>query len=287
MSRSASPAEQEPADTQQKLDALRAWFQDVGSALVCYSGGIDSAFVLAVGNAELGSRAIGMTAVSPSLAPSEKDDAARIAMGIGAEHRFVESKEIEREGYVANAPDRCFHCKTELYEIAEARREQWGLAVIVNGTNRDDLGDYRPGLEAASRAGVRSPLLEVGMTKAHVRAAAKRIGLDVWDKPAAACLSSRIPYGSAVTPERLTQIGGFEQALRDLGLRQVRVRWHEKIARIEVALEELPRLLEPGLRDTIVEAGKHHGFTYVTLDLAGYRQGSHNEVLDGKRLRLI
>jgi uncharacterized protein len=255
--------------------------------LVCYSGGIDSAFVLAVAHQELGARAIGMTAVSPSLSDGEKADAARIAQKLGAEHRFVESHELERPGYVQNGPDRCFHCKSELYEIAEAKRREWRLAVVVNGTNRDDLGDYRPGLEAAKNAGARSPLVEAGMTKSDVRAAALAIGMDVWDKPAAACLSSRIPYGTSVTTERLAQIGGLEADLKALGFRQLRVRWHDQIARIEVALSELELMLAPGVRDAAVLAGKKHGFQYITLDLAGYRMGSHNEVLVGRALRIV
>lgn len=273
--------------TAQKLERLRARMRDLGSVLVCYSGGLDSAFVLAVAHAELGARAVGMTAVSPSLPPSEKLDAERIAKQLGAEHRFVDSNEIARPGYVANEPDRCFHCKTELYEIAEQKRAEWGLAHVLNGTNLDDLGDYRPGLEAAKNAAVKSPLVEVEMTKSQVREAAQLIGMDVWDKPASACLSSRIPYGTSVTAERLRQIGGLEAALKALGFRQLRVRWHDKIARIEIDLAELEGLFEPGVREEIVRLGKAHGFSYVTVDLAGYRQGSHNEVLLGRSLRLV
>ncbi|MCB9580766.1 MAG: ATP-dependent sacrificial sulfur transferase LarE [Polyangiaceae bacterium] len=273
--------------TAQKLQRLRALLREMDSVLVCYSGGIDSAFVLAVATEELGERAVGMTAVSPSLSPSEKDDAQRIAEGLGAVHRLVSTNEIEREGYVANAPDRCFHCKTELYDVAAAKQQEWGLAVVVNGTNTDDLGDYRPGLEAAKNASVRSPLVEAGMSKADVRAAARSIGMDVWDKPAAACLSSRIPYGTSVTRERLTQIAGFEAELKALGFRQLRVRWHDKIARIEIDLAELERMFAPGVREALVAAGKKHGFAYVTVDLAGYRTGSHNEVLVGRSLRLV
>jgi uncharacterized protein len=274
-------------EPREQLQVLRARLRELGSVLVCYSGGIDSAFVLAVATEELGPRAIGMTAVSASLAPSEKEDAARIARALGAEHRFVTSNELDRDGYVQNGPDRCFHCKTELYAIAREKAQEWQLAAIVNGTNRDDLGDYRPGLEAAAAAGVVSPLVDAGMTKADVRAAAQSIGMDVWDKPAAACLSSRIPYGTSVTRERLAQIGGYEADLKALGFRQLRVRWHDTIARIEVDLAELPRLLEPGVRESIVEAGKRHGFRYVTLDLSGYRTGSHNEVLVGKSLKIL
>ncbi|HWA76533.1 MAG TPA: ATP-dependent sacrificial sulfur transferase LarE [Polyangiaceae bacterium] len=275
------------ASTQEQLERLRGALRALDSVLVCYSGGTDSALVLAVATSELGARAVGLTAVSPSLAPEEKVDAARIAQTLKADHRFVESNELARPGYAANGPDRCFHCKTELYTIAREKAAEWGLASIVNGTNLDDLGDYRPGLDAAREAGVKSPLIDAGLDKAAVRAVAQLIGLPVWDKPAAACLSSRIPYGSSVTPERLGQIGGFEAELHALGFRQVRVRWHETVARIEVALEELPRLLEPGVREAALAAGKRHGFSYITLDLAGYRQGSHNEVLSGRSLRIL
>jgi len=274
-------------DPSEKLARLSALIREMGSVLVCYSGGIDSALVLAVAARELGGRAIGMTAVSPSLPHSEREDAARIAKELGAEHRLVESNEMARPGYTQNGPDRCFHCKSELYDIARERQKAWGLEAIANGTNTDDLGDYRPGLEAAREAGVKSPLVDAGFDKADVRAVARLLGLPEWDKPAAACLSSRIPYGSRVTEERLAQIGGFEAELKLLGLRQVRVRWHESIARIELPLNELSRVLENGVREAVLQAGKRHGFAYVTLDLAGYRQGSHNEVLRGRSLRVV
>jgi uncharacterized protein len=268
-----------------KLEALRRRLKELGSVLVCYSGGVDSAFVLAV--AKDVTRAVGMTAVSPSLAPDEREAALELARRIGAEHQLVESHEIDDPSYLANNPDRCFHCKSELYRIASDKRGEWGLDAIVNGTNRDDLGDYRPGLEAARNAGVVSPLCELGFDKSDVREAARLIGLEVWDKPAAACLSSRIPYGTSVTRERLAQIGGFESALKALGFRQVRVRYHGEVARIELDIAELPRAAEPAVRESIVAAGKQHGFAYVTLDLGGYRTGSHNEVLLGRSLRVV
>jgi len=274
-------------DIAAKLSALRARLADLGSVLVCYSGGVDSAFLLAAAHAELGPRAVGMTAVSPSLAPAEHEDAVALAKSIGADHRLVESSEIEDPDYVKNAPDRCFHCKSELYRIASVKRAEWGLGAIVNGTNMDDLGDYRPGLEAAKNAGVVSPFVELGFTKADVRAGAQAFGLRVWDKPAAACLSSRIPYGTSVTRERLTQIGGFEAALRGLGFRQVRVRYHDELARIELDPSDLLRAADPAVRSEIVAEGKRSGFKYVTLDLAGYRTGSHNEVLAGRSLRVV
>jgi uncharacterized protein len=277
--------------TDPQLDKLRAVLADMGSVLVCYSGGVDSAFVLAAAHEVLGPRAVGMTAVSPSLAPFEKEAAIAVAQQIGARHELVDSHEIERPGYVANATDRCFYCKTELYTIAEQKARDWGLAHVVNGTNLDDLGDHRPGLDAAKNAGVRSVLVECGFRKEDVRRGAHLLGVTVWDKPASACLSSRIPYGTEVTRERLAQIGGLEAELRRLGLRQVRVRWHalgssdRSLARVEVARDELARAFEE--RDRIVEAGKRFGFAYVTLDLQGYRMGSHNEVIAGRSLRVV
>ena len=268
-------------DAKLKLEVLRELLRSLGSVLVCYSGGIDSALVLAVASEQLGNKAVGITAVSPSLAPREREEAGRIAEQIGARHYFVESHELDRPGYAANGPDRCFHCKSELYQIAHEQKARFGTEHILNGTNRDDLGDYRPGLDAARQAHVRSPLVELSFSKADVRAVAQLIGLSIWHKPASACLSSRIPYGTSVTRERLAQIAGFEQDLKELGFIQLRVRWHGKIARLELGVDELTRALEPHLRGRLLEAGKRHGFNYVTLDLEGYRVGSHNEVLPG------
>ncbi len=273
--------------TDERLSQLDGLLETLGSVLVCYSGGVDSAFLLAAAKRVLGARAIGMTAVSPSLAPAELDDAVRVAREIGADHRVVESAEIHDPSYQKNAPDRCFYCKSELYRIAEQRRVEWGLAHVVNGTNVDDLGDYRPGLEAAKNAGVRSPFVELGMTKEDVREGARRAGLGIWDKPAAACLSSRIPFGTSVTPERLERIGRFEASLRGLGFRRVRVRYHavgadqdKAFARIELDPSEIPRACSEGVREAIVEAGTRAGFLYAAVDLRGYRVGSHNEALD-------
>ncbi len=278
-----------------KLADLRRRLADMGSVLVCYSGGIDSALVLAVAHEVLGASAIGMTAVSPSLAPFEREEAIGVAKQIGARHELVESREIDDPSYVANGTDRCFHCKSELYRLSAEKQKEWSVAFVVNGTNLDDLGDYRPGLEAAKQAGVRSPLVELGFTKNDVRACAAELGLSIWNKPAAACLSSRIPYGTKVTRERLAQIGALEEELHRLGLRQVRVRWHAlsgdgattkdgAMARVEVAGDELLKAFEA--REAIVGAGKRFGFAYVTLDLQGYRTGSHNEVLVGPRRQL-
>lgn len=284
-----------PLPSDPSLDRLASLIEKMGSVLVCYSGGIDSAFVLAVAHQVLGDRAIGMTAVSPSLAPFEKDDAIHVAKQIGARHELVESSEIENEDYAKNGSDRCFHCKSELYRISSAKRAEWNLNTVINGTNTDDLGDYRPGLEAAKRADVRSPLVEANLPKSEVRRLAALIGLSVWDKPAAACLSSRLPYGTRVTRERLSQIGALEGEIHRLGIRQARVRWHAlaasegvnggSFARIEIGKDEMMKAFE--LRDEISREGKRLGFAYVTLDLDGYRTGSHNELLSGKSLRVV
>jgi len=271
----------------EKMQLLSGYLRQLGSALVCYSGGVDSAFVLAMAHRELGERAVGLTAVSPSLPPGELAEAQSLARQIGADHRVVSSNEMHDPRYVANAPDRCFYCKSELYDLAEKQRVAWGLAAVLNGTNSDDLGDYRPGLQAASNANVKSPLVDCGFNKAEVRAGSKLLDLPVWDKPAAACLSSRIPYGTSVTHEKLTQIGGLEADLKRLGFRQVRVRYHDKLARIELDLQDVARAVQPEVRESIVSLGKQHGFQYVTLDLGGYRMGSHNEVIVGKSLRVV
>jgi uncharacterized protein len=277
-----------------RLERLTSILDGMETVLVCYSGGVDSAFVLAVAHRVLGDRCVGMTAVSPSLAPFELEDAVRVARMIGARHELVDSHEIEDENYAKNDVDRCFHCKSELYRLSAKKQREWGIAHVLNGTNLDDLGDYRPGLEAAKQAGARSPLVEAQLTKADVRELSHAIGLGVWDKPAAACLSSRLPYGTRVTRERLAQIGSLEAELHALGIRQARVRWHASqseslvatkeaaIARIEIGRDEMLKAFDA--RDTIVAAGKKLGFAYVTLDLAGYRTGSHNEVLTSRRV---
>lgn len=262
-----------------KLESLRAYVKQLPDAVVCFSGGIDSTLVLAVAHEQLGERALGVTALSPSVAESEQEDARRIASAIGAAHVCVDTHELNKPDYVKNGADRCYHCKTELYGVVHAFAVQRGFTTLLNGTNADDLGDYRPGLRAATEAQVHSPLATLQFTKNDVRAAALELGLDTWDKPASACLASRLPYGTHVTPERLQRVAQLEAFLRTSGFRHVRVRYHDALARIEVAPEHLPKLVEPSFAPKLHAAGRAAGFTYVTVDVAGYRQGSHNEAL--------
>jgi uncharacterized protein len=264
-----------------KLTRLRKTMHELGSVVVAYSGGLDSAFVLSVAHDVLGDKALGLTAWSPSVPERERKDAERIALALGARHRVVHSQEMHDPRYAANPDNRCFYCKSELYTRTEQVRQELGFAHVVNGTNTDDLGDHRPGLEAARLAGVRSPLVEVGLSKEETRTLARELNLEFWNKPAAACLSSRIPYGTSVTPERLKQIEELEDALHALGLKQVRVRYHQELARIEVAKAELEKAFAH--REAIVAAGKAAGFLYTSLDLAGYRTGSLNLLLQQAR----
>lgn len=279
--------QQKDTSADRHLAALRQLFTELESVLICFSGGIDSALLLTIAHQQLGTRAHGMTAVSPSIPQRELNAARAFARNLGAIHHLVESHEMDRPLYRQNGPDRCFHCKTELYTIARDQQLSQGIAHIVNGTNQDDLGDYRPGLEAAKEAGVRSPFVELGMGKNDVRAVALRLGLEIWDKPAAACLSSRLPYGVSVTRERLDQVERFEQSLSELGFGLCRVRYHEELARIEVSPDDITRMAEPSVRAQVVALGRGCGFQYVTLDLTGYRTGSHNEILSGRKLKTI
>jgi len=262
-----------------KHDRLREIIAGYGSALVCFSGGVDSTLLLRVAHDVLGDRCIGLTAVSITMAASERTAAGDLAAGIGARLEVVESHELERPGFAQNPTNRCYHCKAELLEIARPRADALGLAEVLIGTNLDDLGDHRPGLAAANERGARHPLVDAGLTKPDVRALSRSLGLPTWDKPQLACLSSRFPYGTEITPERLRQVDGFEDALRALGFRQLRVRYHGDVARLEIEADAMGRALEPGVREAIVAAGRANGFTFVALDLAGFASGSLNQLI--------
>jgi pyridinium-3,5-biscarboxylic acid mononucleotide sulfurtransferase len=264
---------------QDKLIRLREILAGLGSVAVAYSGGTDSAFVLAVAHATLGERALALTADSPSVPRAELEVARAVAAGFGVQHVILPTAELDDPAYRANTPDRCYFCKSNYLDELLAYASANGYPYLVDGANADDFGDYRPGQKAARERGVRSPLQEVGLTKAEIRALARERGLPNWDKPAAACLASRIPYGAPVTAEALAQIEAAEGHLHRLGFRQVRVRHHGTVARLEVESAELARAIE--LRETIVPALQEAGFTYVTLDLAGFRSGSMNLTLIG------
>ena len=249
------------------------------SVIVAYSGGVDSAFLAAIANEVLGDKAIAVTAVSPSLAPSELEEAKTLALELGLNFMTLNTKEVEREDYQANNPDRCFFCKDELYSHLIRYAEEEGYKFVLNGTNKDDLGDYRPGIEAAKQYGVLSPMVDVNLTKDEIRILSKDMDLNTWDKPAQACLSSRIPYGTTVTVEALTKIAKAEHFLRTKGFKQLRVRHHDTIARIEMEPTDFQDLISEPLRTEITEAFKDFGYSYVTLDMDGFRSGSLNEIL--------
>jgi uncharacterized protein len=261
-----------------KEQALRRLLAGLDSVIVAYSGGVDSAYLAWLAHDVLRDRALAVTALSPSYPQHHYDLAIAAARHCGFPHEVIHTRELERPEYRANPVNRCYYCKQELYTDLAALARERGVAAILDGNNADDRGDHRPGRQAARELGVRSPLDEVGLEKAEIRALARRAGLPTWDEPASACLSSRIPYDHEVTPEKLRAIDAVETAIRALGFRVCRVRHHDDVARIELAREEMPRAFaEPGLADAIVRAGKAAGFRFVTIDLQGYRLGSLNE----------
>ena len=268
------------APLEAKTQFLQRTLSGLDRAVVAYSGGVDSTFLAKMAYDALGGQAMAVTAVSPSLARAERDDATRFAAQIGIRHEFIETRELDNPAYRANDSSRCFHCKAELFDRLREFVAERGVQHMLYGPVIDDLGDFRPGMAASRERGARAPLVEAGLRKAEVRELSKRLGLSSWDKPAVACLSSRVAYGSQVTVAKLRQIEDAEALLRAEGFRELRVRHHGPIARIEVPESELARFTQDSARrQRIIQGLKTLGFTYVTLDLQGFRSGAMNEAL--------
>jgi pyridinium-3,5-biscarboxylic acid mononucleotide sulfurtransferase len=262
-----------------KEERLRKIFRDLKSVIVAYSGGVDSSYVAYIANAELGARAVCITGQSASLPAYQREEIAGVVARFGFQHEIIQTEELENPGYQANNADRCFFCKDELYAKLESIARDRGIANIVDGSTVDDLGDYRPGRQAATQHAVRSPLIEVGLSKSEVRELSRRVTLPTWDKPASPCLSSRIAYGTTVTIERLSKVDRGEEILREFGFREFRVRHHDQLVRLEIAPAEMDRVLKKELIEELARRFRELGFKYVTLDLQGFRSGSMNEVL--------
>jgi uncharacterized protein len=266
-------------DLLRKRRRLESVLGECGSALLAFSGGVDSALVLRVAHDVLGDGLTALTSVSPTNPEEDTENAIALAGTLGVRHVVVPANELDIPGYAANPVDRCFLCKDRLYEICTAEARARAVAVVIDGVNRDDLGDYRPGLRAATAFGVRHPLVEAELTKADVRALSRALGLATWDRPASPCLSSRFPYGTTITPAGLRKVATAEHALRALGFRVLRVRFLGEHARVEIDPSELSRLDDSGLRAVAVDAVRAAGFSEVTIDPAGFRSGSLNAAI--------
>lgn len=266
-------------DIESKYEILKTKVKETGGLAVAFSGGVDSSFLAAVARAELGDRAIAVTALSPTYPEHTRNEAVKVAKLIGIRHIMVDSNELEIPGFAKNPLDRCYHCKRELFKVVGKIAHRYGIKAVADGNNADDIGDYRPGMRAAREAGVLSPLMQAGLGKKEIRILSRRFKLPTADKPAFACLASRFPYGSTITEKKLKAVDKVEQFIRSLGFSQVRARHHGDVARIEVLPDDIPAIVRPVIRKKIVRAAKRAGFIHVSIDLLGYRTGSMNEGL--------